>query len=116
MNLADTLCSKWHLFLATGIVLILLGTIALGTTVFTTYATVFLFGVLLAGGGIAQIIHAFFTPEWKGFFVQLLMGILGAVVGGLTIFYPTIGAVSLTLLLATLFIVSGIFKNVNCLV
>ncbi len=104
------LCDKWGSFLTIGIVLILLGTVALGSAFITTMATVFLFGLLLAGGGIAQVVHAFWAPEWKGFFIELLVGILSAVVGWLMVVNPVTGALSLTLVLATLFIAVGLFR------
>ena len=109
-NQVNPACDKWSSFLTIGIILILLGTIALGSAFITTLATVFLFGLLIAAGGIAQVVHAFWTPEWKGFFVQLLIGILSAVVGWLMVTNPLTGAVSLTLLLATLFIAIGLFR------
>ena len=111
MNVADnSLCSKWSSFLTVGIVLILLGTLALGSALFTTLASVVLFGIVLAAAGIAQVVHAFWTPEWKGFFVQLFLGILSAVVGWLMVSNPISGALSLTLVLAALFIASGLFR------
>ena len=104
------LCRKWGSFLALGAILVVLGTLALGSAFWTTFASVLLFGAVLAGAGIAQVVHAFWAPEWRGFFGQLLVGILGIVVGGLMIMNPLLGALSLTLLLATLFIASGLFR------
>lgn len=111
MNFAENpLCSKWSTFLTLGIVLIILGTIALGSAFWTTMATVWLFGIVLAAGGIAQVIHSFYNPEWKGFFGYLFLGILSTVVGWLIITNPIAGATSLTLILAALFIASGLFR------
>ncbi len=98
-----------------GIALIVLGTIALSSAFITTMATVMLFGALMVAAGIAQLVHAFYTAEWKGFFGYTVLGILGAVVGWLMLTHPMIGAVSLTLLLATFFITSGLFKIASAL-
>ncbi len=106
----NPLCDKWGSFLTIGIVLIMLGTIALSSAFITTIASVFIFGLLLAAGGIAQVIHAFWAPEWKGFFVELLVGILSGVTGWLMIMYPVTGAASLTLMLASLFVAVGLFR------
>ena len=106
----NQLCSKWSSFLALGIALIALGTIALGSAFWTTLATVWLLGIVLGAGGIAQVVHSFYTPEWKGFLAQLFLGILATVVGWLMITNPILGAASLTLLLASLFIASGLFR------
>lgn len=95
--------------------LIILGSIALSSAFITTMATVMLFGVLMIAAGIAQIVHAFYTSEWTGFFGYVVLGILGAVIGWLMLMNPTIGAVSLTLLFATFFIASGLFKIASAL-
>ena len=109
------LCRKWGSFLALGAILVVLGTLALGSAFWTTFASVVLLGAILVGAGIAQIVHAFWAPEWKGFFAELLLGILSMVVGGLMIANPVLGAVTLTLLLATLFIASGLFRIATAL-
>jgi uncharacterized membrane protein HdeD (DUF308 family) len=114
-NLANPLCDRWGSFLAIGIFLILLGTLALGAGFITTMATVVTLGLLMAAGGIALVIHSFWTPDWKGFFVQLLVGILSAVTGWLMVMNPHIGAISLTLLLSAFFIASGLFKTITAL-
>jgi len=116
MNImAKQLCSKWGSFLGVGIVLVLLGALALLSVFFTTLASVVLLGVILVGAGIAQFIHAFWAPEWKGFFVELFLGILSAVVGGLMVMNPVIGAIALTLMLASYFIASGLFRIATAL-
>lgn len=114
-HIASPLCSRTGSFLLIGIALIVFGTIALSSAFITTMATVMLFGVLMVAAGIAQIVHAFYTAEWKGFFGYAVLGILGAVVGWLMLTNPLVGAVSLTLLLATFFIASGLFKITSAL-
>ena len=49
--------SGW--FVGLGIVLIILGTVAIATAVFTTLISVMVFGWLLLIGGIVQCIHSF---------------------------------------------------------
>lgn len=109
-HVASPLCSRTGSFLLLGIALIILGSIALSSAFITTIATVMFFGALMVAGGITQIVHSFYTAEWKGFFGYAVLGILGAVVGWLMLTHPAVGAVSLTLLLATFFIASGLFK------
>lgn len=101
---------RWLGLLGLGILLVILGTIALGLSVYTTLASVLVFGGFLIAGGILQLIHAFYWKTWRGFVVDFIIGILNTVVGGLLIARPAEGALSLTLLLAAFFLVSGFFK------
>lgn len=103
-------CKKWNSFLLTGFFLVILGTIALSSAFWTTMASVMLFGILFVAGGLANILHAFWASEWKGFFAQLIVGILSAVVGWLIVTNPGIGAASITLLFAVFFTAAGLFK------
>ncbi len=116
MNSMDTrLCSRWSSFLLMGSFLIILGTLALSSVFMTTFASVMFFGVILAAGGLAYVFHAFWASEWKGFFGQLFLGILSAVIGWLMITNPAAAAMALTLLLAGFFLISGLFKTATAL-
>lgn len=110
LNEMGEVCRHWGWFFAMGVALLILGTLAIGSSVITTFATVIFLGGLLAVSGVIQAVQAFWARKWKGFFLYLLMGILSVVVGALMIFRPTESALSLTMLLATFFIVSGLFK------
>jgi uncharacterized membrane protein HdeD (DUF308 family) len=103
-------------FLALGIVQIILGMIALGSSVLATAVSVAVFGWLLLIGGVLSIGHAFWERQWNGFFVDLLTGILYAVVGFMMISNPLEAAVSLTLLIALFLLMGGIFRIVAALV
>ena len=106
---------KWGWFLGLGIVLIVLGTIALGASVLMTMATMVLIGWLMIIGGLAESAHAFACKKWGGFFVDLLTGILYVVVGFLIAANPGATAVALTLLIALFLIFGGIFRTVTSL-
>jgi uncharacterized membrane protein HdeD (DUF308 family) len=103
---------RWLWFFAVGLLLILLGTIAIGSSVLMTLATMELIGWLLIGTGLFQIIHAFSTRGWNGFFVDLLSGILSTVVGALIAASPAATAVTLTLLIAMFLIFGGVSRIV----
>ena len=72
---------KWIWLVALGIALIVLGTILLGFPVVATLATVTVLGALILVGGVVEAVGAFWCREWSGFFLALLSGILGVVVG-----------------------------------
>jgi uncharacterized membrane protein HdeD (DUF308 family) len=98
------------LLLALGIAELLLGVIALGVVGMVTLVSVIFFGWLLIFSGVAHLVRAFRTRGWEGVSLHLLIGILQAAVGVLMLARPVAGAASLTLLLAALFTVSGLFR------
>lgn len=99
-------------FVITGAILIVLGFISLGASVFTTLATMIFIGSLMIIAGIAQVVHAFYCKKWSGFFVDLAAGILYAVVGFLMVANPGASAVSLTLLIAMFLMFGGVMRIV----
>jgi uncharacterized membrane protein HdeD (DUF308 family) len=100
--------STW--FLVIGIALVILGMVAIGYAVEMTIVSVVFLGWLLIIGGIFEVIHGFSRRQWSGFFINLLAGVLYAVAGGVMIANPALAAVSLTLLIAIILIVAGVFR------
>lgn len=105
----------WWWFLLLGLALVALGTAALGSAVFVSEAAVVFFGLLLLAGGIAQVVSSFWTGQWSGFLVSLLVGLLYIITGFFIIDQPLEGAVALTLLLALMFFIGGLFRIVAAL-
>ena len=106
----EQLQKRWMWFFGLGVVLIVLGAIALGASVFVTLASMLLIGWLLIAGGVLEVIHAFACKEWSGFFIDLLSGLLYVAVGFMIVANPEISAISLTLLIALFLIFGGTFK------
>jgi uncharacterized membrane protein HdeD (DUF308 family) len=107
----ENLRRNWIWFLLLGIALAVIGIVAIGAPLAATLSTMLFLGWLLFFSGVLQIVHAFWAKQWGGFFVQILVGVLQLVVGGLMIERPlTAGAESLTLLMAVFFVVGGIFR------
>ncbi|MDB6017971.1 MAG: uncharacterized protein JWR19_2460 [Pedosphaera sp.] len=100
-------------FVALGVVLIVLGTIAIAAAVVTTLVSVMLFGWLLLLGGIIQSVHAFWVRPWSGLLLQLLIGVLNIIVGLLIVANPGASALALTLLMAAFFFVGGVFRIIT---
>jgi len=101
---------NWGLLLGLGIVELLLGMIGLSVVGFVTLASVIFFAWLLVLSGVLHLVRAFRTQGWEGVSLHLLIGILQGAVGVLLLMRPGAGAASLTLLLAALFLVSGLFR------
>jgi uncharacterized membrane protein HdeD (DUF308 family) len=102
----------WLWLLVLGIGLMVVGVLAIGAAVITTFTTILVFGCLLLAGGVVQIVNAFLGSSWRGFFLHLLVGILHLVVGALMIEHPKEAAEGVTLMLAAAFIVAGVFRVV----
>lgn len=106
----ETVRQKWGWILVLGIVLVILGTIALGMACTVTIASMLMFGILLLVGAVAEFVEAFTAGAWGGFFLHLLMGALNVVLGLFLIFRPVEAAVNLTLIIAMFLFVGGIFR------
>ena len=104
---------SWGWFLVLGIAFIVLGMACVAGNVSATFATVFVFGWMLLLSGIFALVHAFRTQTWSGFFLSLLSALLRGFTGYLLVRYPLIGAASLTLVLASFFMVGGLFRAVG---
>lgn len=112
---AEEVRRTWGWFLALGIVLVLLGMMALGWSVLTTLVSVVVFGWFLLLAGILSVLHAFWRRRWGGFFVELFAGILYAVFGLMVVGNPAVSAVALTLLIAVFLMIGGIFRILTAL-
>jgi uncharacterized membrane protein HdeD (DUF308 family) len=97
-------------FIGLGVLLVVLGMAALAYTAVTTIISVVLFGWLLLMVGALQAAHAMWRSRWGGFFIELCSGVLYAVVGLMIVAAPQQAAEGLTLLIAVLLIVGGIFR------
>lgn len=105
----DEIRHNWGWFLALGVFLMVLGVVAIGSSVWMTLASVVLFGWLLIISGVVQTVHAFWRErKWRGFFLDLFAGVLSFVVGFMVLANPLAGAKTLTLLIAMFLFIGGI--------
>ncbi len=103
---------KWGWFLALGIVLILAGLAAIAFPFLSGIAAKVVLGWLFLIGGVMMIVHAFQAPGWGGFLWEVLIGLLYVAVGGYLAFFPIAGLLTLTIVIAALFIAEGIFESI----
>jgi uncharacterized membrane protein HdeD (DUF308 family) len=105
----------WGRFFILGLLLIILGLLAIGYAGWATEFTVILLGFLLAAGGLLQLISSSFSKQWTGFSYSFLMGLFYTFVGFLCIFKPVQSAEGLTLLIAAVLLIGGSFRAVSAL-
>jgi uncharacterized membrane protein HdeD (DUF308 family) len=101
---------RWGWFMALGILLIVLGMIAIGGPLASGIAVSLLVGWLLVISGVAHGIHAFQSSGWRGGLIQFLCGLLYLGVGVMMIRNPIAGLLALTVTVLVYFVVSGMFK------
>lgn len=102
----------WISFLIFGIVLIVLGFLAIIGAQIATLASIVFFGIVLTIGGVLQIIYAFLGRKGQGFAHTLLSGLFYTAVGLAFLTHPAASALAVTLLLAAFYTVSGLYKIV----
>src|SRR5262249_40039429 len=79
-------------------------------------ATAVLIGWVLIAGGAVEILHCFADREWRGFFQDLLSGILYLVIGLMVVASPAATLVTVTLLIALFLIIGRVFRTLVALV
>jgi uncharacterized membrane protein HdeD (DUF308 family) len=103
---------SWSWFLVLGVLLIFLGVLCVGKAQTATAFSILVLGWILAISGVLWLVDAFRALSWHGFFLFLLNGIIRGATGFLLLRHPDAGAAGVTMLLASLFIVAGLFRAV----
>jgi uncharacterized membrane protein HdeD (DUF308 family) len=101
---------SWGWFLVFGILLMALGTACIAKAQTATTFSILALGWVLLISGVAWLISTFFAFSWQGFFLYLLNAIIRGVTGYLLIRHPDAGAEGVTMVLAALFLVGGMFR------
>ena len=105
---ANALHDNWKLYLAEGILLVILGFIAIVIPPIATLAVTILLGWLFLLSGVMGLITTFMMRQAPGFWWSLLSAALAVLVGGSLLAMPASGAVSLTIVLVAFFVIEGI--------
>lgn len=105
----------WGRFLALGLVLVGAGIAAIAFPLVSTIATKIFLGWLFLIGGAILIAHGLMVRGWAGITWSLIVGVLYLVAGGYLAFFPFTGLLTLTVLLAILFIAEGAAEIVMAL-
>jgi uncharacterized membrane protein HdeD (DUF308 family) len=105
---ANALHEHWVLFLVEGVVLLVLGAVAIVIPPFATLAVTIIFGWLILFSGVVGLVTTFYMRHAPGFWWSLISAALAILVGGMLLARPVTGALSLTLVLVAFFIIEGI--------
>lgn len=105
---ATSLHEHWKLFLVEGIVLVVLGLIAIVIPPIATLAVELLVGWLFLLSGILGLITTFWMRNAPGFWWSLLSAVIGIAAGVVLLVWPLSGVLSLTLVLIVFFTIEGI--------
>ena len=100
----------WKLFLVEGIILVILGILAIIIPPLATIGITIFIGWLFLISGIAGLITTYGARQAPGFWWSLLSAILGIAAGIVLLAWPVSGAVSLTLLLIVFFVIEGVLS------
>ena len=108
--LAQSIREHWVLFLIEGIVLVVLGLLAIIIPPIATIAVTIFLGWLFLISGVVGLVTTFWARHAPGFWWSLLSAVLAIAAGTVLLAWPISGAVSLTLLLIVFFTIEGVLS------
>ncbi len=104
------LAKHWKMFLFQGLLISLLGAIAILVPQVATLVIVLFIGWILIFGGGGRALALFRSRSLPGTIWSLLASILAIVLGLLLVLKPTEGVLTLTMVMVAFFIIQGVFS------
>jgi|SRR5271168_192490 uncharacterized membrane protein HdeD (DUF308 family) len=105
---ASAIQEHWGLFLAEGIILVILGLAAIAVPLIATLAFTIIIGWVFLVAGVVGLITTFWARGAPGFWWSLISAIIAIAAGVVLLLWPISGSISLTLVLIAFFIIEGI--------
>lgn len=99
---------NWSWLMVLGIIMLILGTLAIIFPAATSVSIELILGILLVIGGVGRLISMFRSKGWGDFLLKLLVSAIYLFAGIMLLVYPFGGTLTITLLLALFFIAQGI--------
>lgn len=109
-GIEETMHTYWALFLTQGVLMIILGVLAVIWPQVSTVAVDIYIGWMFLLSGIVGLVTMFLAPSVSAFLWSLLTAALSLGVGVLLLWHPVEGTVSLTLVLIAFFVAEGVFQ------
>lgn len=114
-QLALMIHAHWKLFLAQGILMMVLGLLAIAEPNIATVAVAIFVGWLFFVGGIFRAASVWHSRHAPGFTWSMLTAILSIALGLILILRPLPGVLTLTMVLVAFFIIEGIASIVGAI-
>jgi uncharacterized membrane protein HdeD (DUF308 family) len=105
---AQSIRDHWVLFLIEGVILVILGVLAIVIPPIATLAVTILIGWLFIISGIVGLVTTFMARQAPGFWWSLLSAVVAIAAGVLLLVWPLSGVLTLTLLLIVFFTIEGV--------
>jgi uncharacterized membrane protein HdeD (DUF308 family) len=108
----------WWWFFLLGVLLEACGTAAIvfpALTAAASLVTVVFLGIMLMATGFATILGSYWIGKWSGLLLHLFVGILYVFAGFLIMDSPGKSVMAITLIIAVLFMILGVFRTVGTL-
>lgn len=112
-DVREAIRGHWGLFLIQGLIMIVLGVLAIGEPMVATIAVALFAGWLFLISGIVGLASMFTTRRMPGFWWTLISSLLAIIVGIYLIWRPLVGVLSLTLVVAAYFGAQGIVQIIT---
>ncbi|WP_239576292.1 HdeD family acid-resistance protein [Archangium primigenium] len=109
----DRMTAIWEGPFVMGLLVTLLGVLALGAVAWTSLVSVLFYGVLLGAAGVLEIVQGVRARDTGPSLLFVLSGILSLLVGGFVLTQPDAGLVALSLMIAAYFLASGFFRGIT---
>jgi len=114
-QLALTIHAHWKLFLAQGIVMMVLGFLGVAVPFLATLAVEMFVGWLFLVAGLFRAVWVWRSRQTPGFAWSLLTAVLAIALGLVLILRPLAGVLTLTMVLVAFFIIEGIASIVGAI-
>lgn len=98
-------------FLILGIILVILGCLAVGASIYATVISIVFLGCVLLFGGVVLFLDSMaYWRRKKGFVLHFLISLLYLVAGFMLVVNPLAASIPLTLLLGIFYVMAGVFR------
>ena len=110
LGMIESMRKHWGWFLALGVVFVIGGMLAIFAPLVSSLAVTLVVAIVLGWVGLMQVIQAFSVKSWGGFIWQLIIGLIILIGGIWTYVNPVVGALTLTIVVAAVFLAKGVFQ------
>jgi len=108
VNIAEIMKQHWKALLIEGILLVILGLLAIALPLLASIAITLFLGWLFLVSGIAGLVLTIWARQMPGFWWSIFSALLSLAAGILLVAWPGQGVVSLTLVLGVFFVMEGV--------